>query len=99
VLLALKRLLVKEMPRWLFVTFFVITFLNASSYMLFSEFIGGDASAGRVEDGHYYVGEHGDLTEVSKTAFQYNEIQGYSVWVTTFALIGTAVYLKRRKKL
>ena len=46
--------------------FFVISFL---AFWVISVTFGGDAVNGKIEDGRYYFGSHGEYTEVSRTAY------------------------------
>jgi len=42
---------------------------------LFAElaYLGGDAANGKVENGRYFVGEHGHYSEVSQQAYEFNK--------------------------
>jgi hypothetical protein len=48
------------------ITFFCVTFI---AFVLFSIIFGGDAVDGKIEDGHFYFGSHGEYTEVSCGAY------------------------------
>ena len=59
--------------------------------------IGGSAINGKVEHGHYYVGSHGNFTEVSRAVWTYSYIHGFSQWIT-FPLFFFGVWLMHRQK-
>ena len=44
--------------------------------------LGGDAVSGKAEAGHYYLSNHGRLTEVSGQVFTYSRVHTYSVFIT-----------------
>ena len=44
--------------------------------------IGGDAFNGKAEGGHYYLGGHGHLTEVSSVTYWYSFTHAISVFCT-----------------
>lgn len=48
-------------------------------FFVFSMIIGGNAFLGYIENGHYFVGEHGQYVEVSETLWLIS-----SVWTTLF---------------
>ncbi len=65
-----------------------------------SAWLGGDACSGKVDAGHYFVGNRGHLTEVSKFAYHLSLYQIYSVffgYASVFGLtaIGQIVRLMR----
>jgi hypothetical protein len=53
--------------------------------------LGGSALNGKVERGHYYLGNHGDLTEVSESTWNYRYYHEVSVLITHPLGIGSAV--------
>jgi len=59
-----------------------IGFLNFLLFALVSLCLGGDALNGKVENGHYYLANHGRYTEVSYFVFMYSKIHGTSVFIT-----------------
>lgn len=44
--------------------------------------LGGDAFNGKYEDGHYYLADHGRITEVSKQIWWYSRVHAISVFFT-----------------
>jgi len=48
------------------ITFFIISFLV---FWITAVIFGGDAVNGKIEDGRYYFGSHGEYTEVSRAAY------------------------------
>jgi hypothetical protein len=55
---------------------------NLAVFMGVADQLGGDALNGRVEAGHYYLGSHGRLTEVSRDVFTYSWWHAVSLMVT-----------------
>lgn len=60
----------------------VIAIINFTLFVIIAIVIGGDAVNGRIEGGHYYLANHGQLTEVNYFVFLYSTIHVYSVWIT-----------------
>ena len=59
---------------------------------------GGDALNGRVQDGRFYLGDHGHFTEVSRRFFEYSRIHALSVFILTpIAILVCGSYLARHK--
>jgi|SRR5580658_4198589 hypothetical protein len=56
--------------------------LNFIVFVIAAICIGGDALNGRTEGGHYFVANHGKLTEVSRAVWIYSRIHACSVMVT-----------------
>ena len=74
----------------------VIGFIN------FSWFIGesismGDAAQGRIVDGHYFLGNKGTFTEVSKAAWDWSVFHGASIFITHPLALASMFYLSLRK--
>ncbi len=67
---------------FLAVTVFVGGFVNFAAFFTVAVAIGGDAVAGRVEGGRYYVSSHGRLTEVSRGVWEYSLFHARSTWIT-----------------
>lgn len=65
----------------------VTWFLNFAAFVVIAIRIGGDAMNGHAAGGHYYLADHGTLTEVSRQVFVYSEIHVISVWVLTALVI------------
>lgn len=59
-----------------------IALVNWSAFMIADIVMGGSAFAGRIEGGHYFLGDHGSYTEVSRTVFVWSAIH------TTSAILG-----------
>ena len=59
--------------------------------------LGGDALTGRVEDGHYFLGNHGLMVETSRAAWHLSAIIGRSLVYGTFPLGVIAALLRPRK--
>ncbi len=71
---------------------FAIGAANFLTFTIIAERLGGDAANGKEEAGHYFLAEHGSLTEVSKSIFDYSRFHAYSVWIThRLAIIGIVV--------
>lgn len=72
--------------------------INFFAFIIGAAILDGDAVNGRVENGRYYVANHGKHTEVSKLAFTYSRWHVYSVWVTfpIAMLCGMLLNLQKR---
>jgi len=68
-------------------------FVNMVVFFAFSTWIGGDATAGRVTDGRFFVSSHGRLTEVTETVFNVSLWHTRSVWLTTALFFGLAAMM------
>jgi hypothetical protein len=72
---------------------FQIAIANFLLFVVIALIIGGDAVAGKIVDGHYYLSNHGQLTEVNFLIFWYSKIHVYSVLVThPLAMIASFLY-------
>lgn len=72
----------------------IINFLIFNSVRRFA---GGAAENGKIEDGRFYVGDHGNYTEVSKEFFDYSRIHGVWTYRVFVATVGCVVLLGIRK--
>jgi hypothetical protein len=61
---------------WL-ATFFLAGCLTLAGFMLEDVLMRGSAQNGKLEDGKYYVGEHGKYTEVSEVLFEFSRAHFY----------------------
>jgi hypothetical protein len=59
-----------------------IAFINFAAFCIVAVSIGGDAINGRIENGHYYLASHGQLTEVSPEVWTYSKYHAISVFIT-----------------
>jgi hypothetical protein len=55
---------------------------NFAALCVLSLALGGDALNGTIRNGHYYLGNHGNFTEVSKAVFEFSRVQTLSVFIT-----------------
>ncbi len=62
--------------------FFILCMMNFFVFVAISAYLGGDALSGEVVDGRYYLGSHGDLTEVNKYQYIYSMVHVISVFIT-----------------
>ena len=67
-------------------------FLNMFAFMVMASWIGGDAVAGRVDDGHFFVSSHGHLTEVSERVFEISLWHMRSVELAWALLFGGVLF-------
>ena len=72
----------RPIPKWLAYTVGIIAVLNFASFLCISLYIGGDALNGRHGGGHYFLSNHGVLTEVGRTTFEYSKWHAISLFVT-----------------
>jgi hypothetical protein len=77
---------------------FYFGLINFFTFFVFSHFLNGDAGSGFIRDGHYFVGNHGQYTEVSKTLWTINKIQCSSLIIThPLAIISAWLYNRSKK--
>jgi hypothetical protein len=53
----------------------------------------GTAASGRVVDGHYFLGNHGMYTEVSRDAWEWSRFHSASTFVTHLMMMASMAYL------
>lgn len=78
---------------------FIMGLVNFAVFMAAAIYLGGDAVNGKVENGHYYLMNHGSHTEVTKAIFTYSRWHVYSVLVTHPSAIVAAFWYNRLRKL
>jgi len=85
------------MPAWLVYAIGIVAIINFLSFVTIAEFLGGDAVMGHMAAGHYFLGYHGKMTEVSRAVFQYSLWHSLSVVVTTpLAMLAWLLALRKR---
>ena len=60
----------------------ILCCLNFVVFFFVAIAIGGDAVNGKIVGGHFYLANHGKLTEVSEAVFTYSRWHVYSLIVT-----------------
>jgi hypothetical protein len=71
----------------------IVGLINFVIFVVIALVIGGDAISGHETAGHYYLANHGKLTEVSRMVFVYSKIHSTSLFIThPLALIAGIVY-------
>jgi hypothetical protein len=60
--------------------------------------LGGDALTGRVDDGHYFLGNHGLTVETTRRAWLFSAAVGRTLVYGTFPLGVIAALLRPRKE-
>lgn len=55
------------------------------------EYFGGDAVNGHIENGQYFLRDHGKVVEVSRAVYTYSYVHAVTVMITTLATF--AVFL------
>jgi hypothetical protein len=82
-------------PRiWLF--FCAVGILSFVAFMAIAATIGGDALSGYSEGGHYYLRNHAQITEVSRSVFLYSRWHSISVFITHPLAIFSGIMFFRR---
>ena len=71
--------------------------LNLIAWFAMNFTIGGDAPSGKVVQGHYFVSSHDQLTEVSRTVFEFSLWHTYITWLTFGSMWLIALGHKWRK--
>ena len=61
---------------------FILAFVNFTLFWSVSLCLGGDALNGKIENGHYYLANHGELKEVSEATWNYSYYHSVSVLIT-----------------
>lgn len=61
---------------------FFAALLNFAVFWVVAGRLGGDAVNRRMQDGRFYLANHGKYTEVSERVFTYSRLHTYSVWIT-----------------
>ena len=59
-----------------------VAIFNFLAFLAASAYLGGDALNGKVVDGHYFLSNHGRLTEVTAAVFTYSRWHGLSMFAT-----------------
>jgi hypothetical protein len=57
-------------------TLYAAVFLNLCAFLIVAVCLRGDAAGGKIENGHYYLGDHGKYSEVSQHVFEYSRLHG-----------------------
>jgi hypothetical protein len=68
------------------------------SWMVVSLCLGGDAFLGKEEGEKYFLGSHGNYTEVSRSVFTFSRIQGYVAWAGWSVAVLVAIAEHRSRK-
>ena len=91
-----------EMRRWantLGMTLFIVAMVNFTVFWIAGVILGGDAIAGKIDNGRCYLSSHGKYTEVSHGVWVYSKFHTISVWIThPLGILGGAglvVYAQR----
>ena len=71
----------------------IIAFLNFWVFWYAALILGGDAFNGRIDGGRFFVGSHGEYTEVPESVYKYSRIHVISLFVTTLAGMAAAFIL------
>jgi hypothetical protein len=71
-----------SLPNWVAYTVFIVAIVNFFAFVLVAIEIGGDALNGHEAGGHYFLSNHGTLTEVRRSIFEYSKWHAISVFVT-----------------
>ena len=85
----------------IYICLFALAGINFLAFVAIANSIGGDALNGYSRGGHFFLKNHGFVTEVSETIFTYSKLHIYSVFVThSSALIASFRYryLKSRTR-
>jgi hypothetical protein len=72
--------------------------VNFALFIVICAFLGGSPGNGMVRSGHYYVGEHGKVTEVSERTYRVTQIYEYGTFVALPLSILALAYGNSLKK-
>jgi len=70
------------LPKWFAYTVFAVAIVNFGTFVVVAVSIGGDALNGHETAGHYFLSNHGTLTEVGRATFEYSKWHAISVFIT-----------------
>ena len=73
--------------------FLLFSMLNFVVFVCLALFLGGDALSGKVQDGHYFLSDHGKLQEVSRAVFTYSRWHSISLVVSWPFVLASAWWL------
>jgi hypothetical protein len=69
-------------PGWLVYAIGIVAVVNFFGFVGIADYLGGDALNGHEAEGHYFLSNHGHLTEVSRAVFKYSQWHFGSLFVT-----------------
>lgn len=73
--------------------FFLLAVFNFPLWMVIDRSQGGSALNGKVENGRYYLGDHGQYTEVSQSVYSINRTyETVSVIAFVATIVGNIAY-------
>src|SRR6185295_19228317 len=75
-----------------------LSLLNFFVFMGIAQYLGGTALTGKIVAEHYYVGSHGQYTEVSYGVFVYSTIHGLLTLGSFFLMIGLMLLVEFKGK-
>src|SRR5262249_13583102 len=84
---------VRRKGRWILIE--GICLLNFLSFMTVDVMIGGSAPLGKNTGNHFFVGDHGRLTEVSHLVYSYSWVHSLSQLVTLPLFVVAAVKVRK----
>ncbi len=77
----------------------ILGIANFGAFLLISLWLGGDAVNGHSMNGHYFLNDHGQLTETTRGVFLYSKIHAYSLFISgPSTIIGMFVYQQWKKQ-
>ena len=76
----------------------LLSTLNFIAFFIGALLMGGDALSGYAAAGHYFVANHGQLTEVSHALFVYSKLHAYSV-ILSLPIVLLFTWLARNHKI
>ena len=80
-------------------TLFYFALVNFGAFVLGSLILGGDALNAPHPDGHFFLSDHGRLTEVSEGVWRYSRVHALSLFVThPLGILSVAFVVLRKKK-
>jgi hypothetical protein len=85
-------------PAWLVYATGIVALINFVSFIGIADYLGGDALNGHQAGGHYFLSNHGKLTEVSRAVFTYSQWHAGSLFIThPLALLVGWICFKKHK--
>jgi hypothetical protein len=78
----------------------LLCWLNGCAFFVHTSIVGGGASSGKIQNGKYYVANHGRYTEVSRSAYRFcwwHELS-FVASILVFMYIGLDQALSKKRK-
>jgi hypothetical protein len=73
--------------------------LNFMTFMIGIQVLGGDALNGYAKNGHFYLKNHAQITEVSESVYNYSLWHGRSIFLThPLAMLAAGILIAHKRR-